>query len=235
MNFKKIALYLSVAILTLLSGLAWVVAYRFFLENETVPAASLEAEKIEFDINDPESVLPIDYEEDKLSYPKEDENNPEYFDPEGRYFVIGKISEGFEDFDSFFINNNKFDSECDSEDYGETIAPSGYIQLKTPLVEELPPDLDPAKISIYHTEYDNRDYLELIGIKIEKGHIHFATKSVRGITYSFEGNFLVDGNFYTVDKDAKVLKGKLVTMLDGYVIAESEIMMGWELEIICTC
>ena len=107
MKFKQFLFNFSIYLAALLFGLAWVGVYQFFLSYQLVknyePATIQHFEEPPFDINNPESVLPINYKEEELSDPKEDENNPKYFDPEGRYYIL----EESKNFNHFFLIYNQ--------------------------------------------------------------------------------------------------------------------------------
>lgn len=214
MQFKKILLNLAVALSALLFGLAWVGIYQFFVnkafitENrQVVPIVS------NFDINNPESVLPIDFEEDKLSDPKEDEDNPKYFDPEGRYYFYGE-AKGFDDLLLISLNNKNFNVETNDVKFGDPVPPEGFILLD---------DTDEgAKDSC-----GMHDYIDLPDIKIEDGKMSFISNKKNGISYEFNGEFLIKGNFYTLDIGAKVLKGTLTKKQNGKVIAKKDLTFGW--------
>ena len=217
MQFKKILLNLAVALSALLFGLAWVGVYQFFVEKTVEPKQETilfqDIGEVTFDINNPESVLPIDFEEDKLSDPKEDEDNPKYFDPEGRYYFYGE-PKGFENVFLISINNKNFEVESDDLKFGDLIPPAGFILLE---------DTDKgAKDSC-----EMHDYIDLSKVNIEDGKMSFISKKKNGISYEFNGEFLVKGNFYTLDVGAKVLNGKLVKKKNGKIIAENDLTFGW--------
>ena len=183
------------------------------LGGELTPTASQQAKKVEFDISDPDSVLPINYEEENLSNPKEDENDPEKFDPEGRYFLIGE-SKGFENLYIFSIYNKNLDVDLDNERFGERLPPKGLIWLD---------DTDKGA----KDNCDMHDYVDVPHFDISDGKIRFVSKKTNGISYEFNGEFLVKGNFYTLDPDAKVLKGTLVERKNGRQVAEEKVVFGW--------
>lgn len=160
----------------------------------------------DFDINDPDSVLPLDHEEDKLTSPKSDENDTLYFDPEGVYFPLEETTADFEDLSYIKIENKRLDVPAYDERFGDPIAPKGVVVI------------------------DERQQLELSRIEIANGKMHTETKENNGIKYEFDGEFVVKGNFYTLDENAQVLKGTLVKKRNGEVIAKGDIAFGWALE-----
>ncbi len=215
MKFKNFLLNLAIGISALLFGLAWVGIYQFFSGVfETRPATLNVSPKIDFDINNPESVLPIDFEEDKLSDPKEDEDNPKFFDPEGRYYLLEE-SKKFKDFYIFTIHNKNFEVAPDDKRYGEFVLPQGTIFLE---------DKDKG----VNDNCDMHDPFAIPKIDIENGKINFTTKKRDGTTYEFKGEFIVKGNFYTLELDEKVLKGILTKKKNGKTVAQEELTFGWD-------
>lgn len=205
MRFRNIILNLAIGFASLLLGFAGVGAYQFIVEiisgDEVRPEIIEKHKQIEFDINDPESVLPIDFEEDKLSNPKEDENNPNFFDPEGVYFALDDLPDEFGGFESFVINNKKLSFDEKGNYLAQDIAPFGYV-------------------------YDNKKY-EFESLEIKNGKIRFQTKTIMGVNFSFKGEFLVKGNFYTLDENADVMKGTLTKELGDTKIVLHDVTFGW--------
>jgi len=217
-NMRKHIFKLTIGFCAFFFGLAWVAAYQFFLVGEITPTASQQIEKVEFDISDPDSVLPIDYKEEKLSDPKEDENNPEYFDPRGFYFN-NDLPEELKDFAYFEIWGSSFDID-DGNSASDFQALNGSVLTE----------------ASNKTSIDGVDRLETFKYKkFELGHnrILFRTETNNRISYSFSGNFLVKGNFYTLDPNAKVVKGKLRKLKNGKIIAEKELDFEWTHTIGC--
>jgi hypothetical protein len=207
-KIRNISYSLIVGLITLTLGLAAFGVWEFFFGNfnhSKQEIVNLQAEGIKFDINDPESVLPIDYEEDKLTSPKVDETNAAEFDPEGFYYFLDEPPKGFEDLENFTINNKNLKGDVHSRDYGKLVPPSGYIQTGKKF--------------------------EFSKISIGDGNIFFETKEVTGINYEFNGKFLVKGNFYTLDEDAKVLEGVLTKRQNGKIVAESNVTFGWFIDL----
>ena len=214
MKRRKFLVNLTICAAALFCGLSLVGVYQFFVGNILNPKPETteikKPEQILFDINDPNSVLPINYEEEKLSDPKEDETNEKMFDPEGNYHILGDLPKGFEDFTNFTINNKNFDVDEEDENWGKLIAPTGFVDAKT-------------------------ESTELISISIGSGKLQFKTKSAKGISYEFRGEFLVKGNFYTLDSEDKVLKGILTKMQTGKKKVKAEVTFGWFLKTYCSC
>ncbi len=181
MQFKNILLNLAVTLSALLFGLAWVGIYQFFVGKTVEPKQEtilLQHNRIvTFDINDAESVLPLDFEEDKLSDPKADENNPEYFDPEGTYFVMDKLPSEFGSFESFTISNKTMEFDGTGNYEVENVSPEGFV-------------------------FDSKKH-EFNNVEIKDGKINFQTKkTATGVSFSFDGYFLYKGNFYTLDENS---------------------------------
>jgi hypothetical protein len=213
MKFRSFLLNLTVGFSALLFGLAWVGIYQFFVggstENNVETCGVQPVEEIKFDINNPESVLPIDFEEDKLSDPKEDENNPKYFDPEGNYFIIdqtAKTAIEFKNISYIKIENKNFHVDAKDTRFGDLIAPKGSIVL------------------------DDDKQIELEKIYIVDGKVLLESKVLDGIKYEFVGEFLIKGNFYTLDENTEVLEGTLTKKSNGEVIATGNVTFGWTLE-----
>ncbi len=215
---------LSVGVFALFCGLGSVGGYQILSRicQSTIDQSHRE---IDFDINDPESVLPIDFEEDKLSDPREDETNKDMFDPEGQYTLVGDLPIGFDEFKFFSIENKKLDVDCDDKQFGEFIAPKGFIQLKESSLKLDGSDLMTAR----------SDYLEFQRINIGTRYLQFKTARVGRTTYEFNGEFLVDGNFYTLAPDKSILKGELIKEVNGKMVAIANVEFQWKIAIDCTC
>ncbi|NNF01040.1 MAG: hypothetical protein HKN25_18635 [Pyrinomonadaceae bacterium] len=218
MKIRKLFLYLAIAATTLLFGLAWVGVYQFFLGAENGPRTSRQFEKVEFDITDLDSVLPIEHDEEKLSDPKEDEDNPEYFDPRGFYFT-NDLPKELKEFAYF---------EIWGDEYGI-------------LTGNRESDFSTVRGSVL-TENSNTETTDgaslLLSLKFEKLRIEddsilFRTKTDEHTYYSFTGKFLVSGNFYTLDSEAKVLRGTLRKLKNGKILVETEVEFGWTHNIGC--
>lgn len=215
MKCRNFVFSLFVGITALFIGLAAVGVYQFFFGNSDQATYSnlKTVEKVDFDINDPNSVLPLDYEEDKLTSPSVDETNEAYFDPEGHYHFLSEPPVDFEEFFYIAINNKNFDVEATDPKYGELTTPRGH--------------------AILQTENNQVQYLDFDKLSIGNGKIQFETETANGIKYEFDGEFLVKGNFYTLDEDTEVLKGTFVKSKNGKQIAKSDVNLGWNLEIGC--
>lgn len=210
MKVRNIIFNLALCLTTFFFGVAWVGVYQFFLGNQIKSTNVQPSNKvIGFDINDPDSVLPIDFEEEKLTSPKTDETNEAYFDPEGYYYFLDEPPKGFEDFKHFNINNKNFDVDPKDRRYGEAVPPSGFIIL-----------IDKNKGT--HIRFEKLD--------ISNGRLYFQANGKNGLSYKFEGEFLVKGNFYTLDENAKVLEGILIKKKAGKTVAESRVVLGWGID-----
>lgn len=133
------------------------------------------------------------------------------FDAEGYYYISGDNQpKGFEDFENFNITNKDYKTEIE-DDYGKLIAPEGYVQTKK--------ELNFNKISIGSNQ------------------IRFETERVKGISYSFEGEFIETRRFIYLEPEEteKVLKGVLIKKRNGKKIAEAEVDFGWFAELSCGC
>lgn len=133
------------------------------------------------------------------------------FDAEGYYYISGDPTpKGFEDFQNFNITNKDYKTENEA-DYGKLIAPEGYVQAEK--------ELKFNKISIG----DNL--------------IRFETERVKGISYSFEGEFIETRSFVFLESEEteKVLKGVLIKKRGNRKIAEAQALFGWFAELGCGC
>ena len=155
------------------------------------------------------SILPINYEEEKLSDPKKDETNEAMFDPEGNYSIMGDSPKGFEDFYNFTITNKNFAGDSEDENWRKLIAPIGFVEASN--------------------QYEFRN------ISIGNGKIQFRTKTIKGISYKFSGEFLIKGNFYTLAPDEKVLEGVLTKLQSNKMTAKSTVTFHWYFETSCGC
>lgn len=213
MSFRNIAFNLFIASGMLFFGIASVGITRFFSGNSTdiksevaVNQPSLKPTAI-FDINDPNSVLPLDYNEEELTSPHVDEKNPEFFDPEGSYYLDESSSNDSDEFHYFDIYNKNFDVNVKDDRYGELIAPSGNLFAG-----------------------DGSKSYSFTSISISNGKLTFATETVNGVAYEFSGEFLIKGNFYTLDPNAKVLKGTLTKKINGKRSKLKELYFGWTID-----
>lgn len=215
MNFRRFLLNLTVGFSALLFGIAWVGLYQFFLGqklgNENKPVVIKNLKNVEFDINNSESVLPIDFEAEKLTSPTIDETNEAMFDPEGYYYFEGS-PKGFENFLFFSINNKNFADDPNDKKYGELVPLNGHITLG---------------------DEKGVEYIDFDKIRIFDGKINFETKTQSGISYKFDGEFLITGNFYTLGENVNVLAGTLVKKENGKTAAKKNLNFKWDLEIGC--
>lgn len=133
------------------------------------------------------------------------------FDAEGYYYISAdNTPKGFDDFENFSITSKDYKTE-NEEDYGKLIAPEGYVQA-------------------------NRE-LKFSRISIGDYQIRFETERVKGISYSFSGEFTETRNFNYLESEdrEKVLKGVLTKKRNGKKIAEAQVDFGWFLEMSCGC
>jgi len=132
------------------------------------------------------------------------------FDAEGYYYISGDVPKGFEDFENFNVTNKNYKSEDEAE-YGKLIAPEGYVQTKK--------------------EFKFRK------ISIGNGQIQFETERIKGISYTFSGQFTETRNFIYLESEAveKVLEGNLIKKRSGKKIAETQAAFGWFIELSCGC
>ena len=205
---RTIALGILAGTFTFLFGLMWVGAYRYLSNLNSGIETNVGNS---FDINDPDSVLPIDYEKEKLSDPKEDETNEAMFDPAG-YYYFDEEPANFDDFYYIVINNSNIHDPVEPSGKNHTSKLSGFVLLQNA---------------------EKVDYLDFESIKIEDGKLSFATKVREGISYTFEGVFLIKGNFYTLDPDQKLLKGNLFKNRNRQTVAFINTTFKWNLDIGC--
>ncbi len=253
MRLQSLLLNIGVGFLALLLGWSWVAAYQIFLGNTAKPTASQQPGKVEFDINDPNSVLPIDYEDDKLSDPKDDETNEAMFDPEGVYAIQGNLSEELAEFEGFEIVNKNLEVDCDDKKFGESVPARGYASVKDPVAAAADAIKNAAKLALQEmrenaaspsasheennadAEIENNNYTEFEKLSIAVDGVSFSTISAEGISYKFAGKFLKKGNFYTLDPDATVIEGTLSKYQKGKRVAEEKARFTWNPDIECHC
>lgn len=216
MKFTNFVLNSAIFTTALFFGLVWVGAYQLLLGASATSVESKSSHCVyktkaanNFDINDPNSVLPIDFEEEKLTSPKTNESNTAYFDPEGSYYLLDEAPKGFEDFKQFNINNKKLDVDPRDKSYGDVVAPTGSILLLK--------------------DNNQGSLVRFKNLEISDGKLMFEAQSNNGVSYEFDGEFAVKGNFYTLDQDAEVVKGVLIRKENGETVAESRVDFGWEL------
>ena len=202
----------AIFIAAFLFGISWVGIFYLF-QYGTREAVFLTGQT---ESKKKTEVLPMS--DEFFTPPQVDENNPKAFDPEGIYTVTGTISPVFDNFESIVISNKELSVDCDHVDFGKLLKPSGFIYFRTPKA----PD-EAGSVA------DFRD------LTIGNGLLKFQAISENGVTYSFEGEFLIKGNFYTLDPDAEVLKGTLTKMVDGKTVAETEISFTWSIDLSCVC
>jgi hypothetical protein len=213
MKFRNVLLNVTIGLITLFFGLALVGTYNFlFGNNITTNEAVVALQKdyaVKCDLSESsEKLLPIDFEEDQLTSPKSDETNEAYFDPEGFYYFDG-FPKGFEDFLYIRINNKNFDVAKTDSHYGDLVPLNGFVIL----------------------DGKNRDkQIRFEEITAADGKLRFVTETEDGIKYEFNGEFLVKGNFYTLDENAKVLSGTLVKKADDKIVAKNNLTFKWTLE-----
>lgn len=211
MKIRSFIFCTVVALTTFVFGLAGVGVFNFvftaFGQSTPHMVSPETVSAVEFDINDPESVLPLDHEADKLTSPKTDETNEAEFDPEGTYFLLEEPTAAFIDFENFTINNKNLEVRPEQSNYGVLVSPSGFVQTD-------------RKFEFRH-------------ISIGGGEINFTTEPQNGISYEFTGKFLVRGNFYTLEEDAEVVEGLLIKKENGMKIAEDRVSFGWFITLSC--
>jgi hypothetical protein len=85
------------------------------------------------------------------------------FYPDGDYYLMGDLPKGFKDIDYLSITANKYEIEKDGTSYWKQILPEGHIFTKTKF--------------------------KFSRIFINSREISFETKTIKGISYKFIGNF----------------------------------------------
>lgn len=218
MSSSKALRITSIFVAAFLFGLAWVGVFRFFHGYLAADNSQAIAPVAERQISEAPAEPLLSMDDPSFTPPQVDETNPEAFDPEGVYTVDGDLSPAFREFELFTINNKKLDVECDAKDFGSLIAPTGSV----------------IETAAGSTASAGRS-LKFQRIEIANTKIYFATEAVNGSRYEFEGNYLVNGNFYTLDPDAKVLRGTLSKFQDGRKVAETEVSFTWSIDLTCVC
>ncbi len=198
-----------------LFGLGWVAVFSFF--SGAVPSNNLQnnvTPEIEFARVAEKPAAPVSMDDEIFTPPSVDENNPSEFDPEGTYSTDANANIEF----SFVINNKNLSVDCDDKNFGELIKPSGFVF-----------EGDAEEASDASSKFD---YTVL---KIEKDKIRFETEEKNGVSYEFTGEFIVKGNFYTLDPDTKVIKGELIKKQNGKALERKNIVFNWSLDLDCVC
>ena len=138
--------------------------------------------------------------------PQVDETNPEAFDPEGIYEATKNNEiKGFE------IKNKNLSFDCDDARFGTLTEPKLFVTDKNDVVFEAPV------------------------LRAENGVLNFVSETKDGTKYIFEGDFLVKGNFYTLDPEKKVVSGKLLKFVGGKKVAETALSFTWSIDLDCVC
>ncbi len=198
-----------------LFGLGWVAVFGFF--SGTGPINTTEnglATDIEFARVVEQPAIPVSMDSEIFTPPSVDENNPNEFDPEGTYSTDADSDLDF----SFVISNKNLEVACDEKGFGDLVKPSGFVYEGN--LEKLT---------------DGSAQFEFSTLQIEKDKIRFRTEEKNGVSYEFSGEFLVTGNFYTLDPDAKVLKGELVKKKNGETLESRTFVFNWSLDLDCVC
>ncbi|MEZ5307373.1 MAG: hypothetical protein R2684_09535 [Pyrinomonadaceae bacterium] len=187
-------------------GVFWVETFSF-LRNDTV---ALSSKRVVVGKKS-ENAAPMDSE--IFTPPQVDENNPAEFDPEGDYFPVGLPKE-LDDFDYLAIRNKNFDVACGNPNFGSRVAPTGFVAVGEGKHER-------ANIAT--------------SLEIQDGRISFDSAGSKGRRYHFEGRFLIEGNFYTLDPDRDVIRGTLtVTEADGRKF-ETHVSFNWSIDLKQRC
>ena len=138
--------------------------------------------------------------------PQVDEDNPDAFDPEGIYEASeNDLIKGFE------IKNKNLQYDCDDARFGTLTDPKLFVTDKNEIV---------YRASV---------------LTIENAELSFVTETLNETKYVFNGDFLVKGNFYTLDPDKKVVKGKLIKFVDGKKVSEADTSFIWSIDLDCVC
>ena len=138
--------------------------------------------------------------------PQVDEDNPDAFDPEGIYEASeNDLIKGFE------IKNKNLQYDCDDARFGTLTDPKLFVTDKNDIV---------YRASV---------------LTIENAKLSFVSETLNETKYVFNGDFLVKGNFYTLDPDKKVVKGKLIKFVDGKKVSEADTSFIWSIDLDCVC
>ena len=138
--------------------------------------------------------------------PSVDENNPDAFDPEGIYEPV-EVSE----IKGFSIENKILDVDCDAYNFGDSTIPKLFVVTKDDKV------------------------LDADVLRLGNGRLEFETENSGGVRYEFKGDFLVKGNFYTLDPKKKVVSGTLTKLFEGKKVSETELSFTWSIDLSCVC
>gem|GEM_PF-1439100 len=220
MSSRKLLEMSVVFAFALLLGVGWVGVFRFFANvfETPRPISEIYGRQIEPPTAPtlPPDLPAVSMDDKIFTPPQVDENNSEAFDPEGIYTVKGFTNPGFSDVESILISNKKLDVDCDDAEFGKLVEPSGFVLFTNP------------KSGVEST-------LDIEALRISDGGLTFETDPRDGVRYSFAGEFLVRGNFYTLDPDTKVLRGTLAKFKDGKRVAETEVSFTWSIDLTCVC
>ncbi len=124
------------------------------------------------------------------------------FDAFGYYYIAGEPPEGFEDIDHISIFTADYEVSQNPYPVREIpIPPEGFV-------------------------WTSQRY-RMTRLNIGNGQISFATETVRGLSYQFNGRFLVHSSFYGLPQETIVLEGHLTKFRRGRRIAESDVRFTW--------
>ncbi|HEX8247754.1 MAG TPA: hypothetical protein VF599_06265 [Pyrinomonadaceae bacterium] len=125
------------------------------------------------------------------------------FDAGDMYYIIGNLSKQFKDFDNLVVTTRDYRNSSEKNDFrGDPIPPKGYVLTK-----------EVKKIKFARINIANRQ-------------ISFETEAIAGISYRFVGKFIDKHPIIGVYTSYPVLKGQLVKMRDGKMIAVSAVKLG---------
>jgi hypothetical protein len=124
------------------------------------------------------------------------------FDAFGYYYIAGEPPQGFEDINHISVF---------TADYEVGQNPYSVRAIPRP----------PTGILWTSQRY------RMTRLNIGNGRISFATETARGLSYQFNGRFLVHSSFYGLPEKAIVLEGHITKFRRGRKIAESDIRFTW--------
>ena len=207
----KIHLFrIAAGVLAFLFSLGIFTVWRYFQTTAAAPAPPIIVQIDSEKLRETYPLMPSETgDEPPVTELPKDEAGTQ-FDAEGYYYISGDAPKGFEDFVNFNVANKDYKTENEAE-YGKLIAPEGYVEADK--------ELKFRKISI------------------GSGQIQFETERIKGISYTFSGQFTETRNFVYLESEAveKVLEGRLIKKRSGKKIAETQAAFGWFIELSCGC
>lgn len=168
------------------------------VERETLSVPARPAPTVVFEISEPRG-----YGYAVVEAPAATEEKEPAFNPDGDYYIVGILPKGFKDFNDLSVTTRDYENASEENNYeGAPIPPEGFI-------------------------YAGKKF-EFKRININGKQISFETETIKGISYKFVGEFIVDVEEVIKYRDANgnkiaesaMLKGRLTKMRDGKKTAE---------------